>query len=711
MFSSPRHRSSTLKPIKPPPARLNIVPPPSPQSPQFVTPRPTSPASAQFTPVSASPALRPTSPAPTHDHPHSIAPTQHTGGIRAHLAHLLPRHAAFTVTVTLHQLHNVPLVHGEFGLKWNIKGVTSHSGNGILDKVKARKAKGKLYDQTRSGTSTADPTPSLAEGSDTDNASLFDAASASDAHSIANSSSTHSPSNDYAHSTGGSAHGHTTRTQPVQIPAVVISANHASPPQVARSVSGTSSIASVGSASSMSSNGRRVHNPPCYLSAGWSRQGPARDTETLFSLPNGNTTHHPQAQTKLHYSPAKGITPFVKLKEHSVVWEKTLKLVVQMSVSRDNDGLGNCLAKFVVMQVALLSFLSLERADQPVHVACGPWRPRCTPQPTSRSRPPQPRTIRRCWRHHKTLSSTPKQDQRDAQGLLPFALSRSCHSHVVTQLTIHLEHTAGELAYVAPPLPKGEILSGVASFLESSDIYRTRPRASDLYTHVSSGSSSDNVGTASGSDTSSIVSGSGASYGAPNQSHRHGIHGTVRKQRRPFEVSKLPMINDPKGTEKLIEALFNPVPVTQLGKVTPFTYLVEADGEGDRDGDGDEHGDGERGSYGANPAATVHEGQGTRRGTVDGEADEDGSLYTDSPDESADEANGMGSDYHSLRSHPSLQGSLRSKRSTRSLGSKVGSKHDVGGEETVVSTGVRLLGGVAERRTWWQKVLSPPAVG
>lgn len=287
MTDSARHRSSTIKPAR-------IIIPPS--SPLPSTPRPTSPT-----------------------------PTQHTGRIRAHLAHLLPRHAAFTLTLTLHQLHNVPLVHGEFGLKWKIKGVTSHSGNGILDKVKARKAKAKL-----------DEPPSIAKGSDTDNASLFDAASASDAHSVANSS----------------LHDHaTSRTQPVSIPAVVVSANHPSPPSVARSFSGTSSIASVGSASSSASVGRFIHNPPGYLSPDWSRHS-AHDTETGDS------------STKL-YSPAKGITSFVKLKEHSVVWEKTLKFVIQMSVGRDNGELGDCLAKFIVMQVPLS--LSLPSDCSPTH--------------------------------------------------------------------------------------------------------------------------------------------------------------------------------------------------------------------------------------------------------------------------------------------------------------------------------------------------------
>lgn len=369
---SSRHRSSTLKPIRQPPARLNLSPR-SENSTQFKS---TSPARTKFTPFSAGPTARPSSPTPRPTSPTPTNTNQHTGGIRAHFAHLLPKHAVFTATLTLHQLHNVPLVHGEFGLKWQIKGVTSHSGSSLLDKVKARKTQSKLYERSRPGTTAELPT-SITKGSDTDNASLFDAASVSDTHSIANSSSTHSHSNDHLNSINGSAHGHATYTQPLPIPAVVVSVNHSSPSSMTRSVSGTSTIASVSSASSMSAaspylNGR-FHNPPGYLSADWSRHGPAHsststhDTGTPF-VPPSDTTHYPQTPAKFHYSPAKGITPFVRLKEHNVVWEKTLKFMVQMSVGRDNSELGECLAKFVVTQVG--PPLSLQRADQPIHLAC-----------------------------------------------------------------------------------------------------------------------------------------------------------------------------------------------------------------------------------------------------------------------------------------------------------------------------------------------------
>ena len=49
-----------------------------------------------------------------------------------------------------------------------------------------------------------------------------------------------------------------------------------------------------------------------------------------------------------------------------------------------------------------------------------------------------------------------------------------------SQLTIELEHIGGETQYIPPPLPKGEILTGIAGFLEN-DVYRKPPRELDLY--------------------------------------------------------------------------------------------------------------------------------------------------------------------------------------------------------------------------------------
>ena len=43
-----------------------------------------------------------------------------------------------------------------------------------------------------------------------------------------------------------------------------------------------------------------------------------------------------------------------------------------------------------------------------------------------------------------------------------------------------MEHISGESHYVPPPLSKGEILAGIAWFLDK-EVVKRRPRALDLY--------------------------------------------------------------------------------------------------------------------------------------------------------------------------------------------------------------------------------------
>ncbi|KIJ63609.1 hypothetical protein HYDPIDRAFT_41015 [Hydnomerulius pinastri MD-312] len=806
--SSLRHRSSTLKPPKKTPARLNLAPhpnahvhlqtpnpslssvisgmgierPPSPRPPSPAPPaRPHSPIPRVKSPTLLSPrpgtpsfpsshvTARPSSPTPVHpSHPHPqpspapITPSQPTG-IRAHFAHLLPRHAVFLVRLTVHQLHNVPLVHGEFGVRWKVKGVTSPStGGGILGKVKGRskgrgrggangcgtpvRADSEMGKEAENGNERGKDTMGTRESDrDTDNTSLLDGASASvsDAYSIANSSSTHSHSYEYAHSAngslnghhqngngGGSSQGHGGRTHPLSIPSVVISANSpitppsAAAPQTARSVSGAPSLASVSSTSSTSSysvpspsyaahvcsvnghgpstNGHPtscsycVHpnfTPPAhYLSADWLPQGPTQSpTLTQFDIqvpsphphphshphnhshshqphPHPHTPNHPHHHHHHHphtpnhtnsttptlslsqtapvsgYSPAKGHTPFVKLKDHNVPWEQTLDFVVQMGIGRENGELGECGAKLVVMQKVI---------------------------PGDPDAPRNPRV----GAVYLNLAQ-----YVDAGIVTRRYLLRQSKTNATLKLTIHIEHTAGETSYTAPPLPKGEILSGVASLLESSDVYRTRPRTLDLYRDALSHSSSEGedlgVGTSGGgegSDASSLSSMVDIDAHGHHGGHRHN-RGRKGKKRRPFDPAKLPAINDPRGTERLIEALFNPVPVTQLGRVNPFTYLVETqDGEGDQGSlevEGGEDAKGFEGEGRDRPVREEKEGE---------EEDADYSLYADTFDDSLAHPDGGidgGSDYHSTHSYG---GSVGSKKSLRSTGSKMGLRVGEGG--------------------------------
>jgi hypothetical protein len=59
-------------------------------------------------------------------------------GLRTQLGHILPKHATFLVHLHVEQLSNVPLVSGQFGVRWKFKNV--HGSAGLLSKMKSRSA-------------------------------------------------------------------------------------------------------------------------------------------------------------------------------------------------------------------------------------------------------------------------------------------------------------------------------------------------------------------------------------------------------------------------------------------------------------------------------------------------------------------------------------------------------------------------------------------
>ncbi|RPD60571.1 hypothetical protein L226DRAFT_461309 [Lentinus tigrinus ALCF2SS1-7] len=64
-------------------------------------------------------------------------PPSHGHGLRTQLGHLIPRHALFQVHLHIDQLSNVPLIKGEFGVRWKFKNV--QSGSGLLSKMKGHR--------------------------------------------------------------------------------------------------------------------------------------------------------------------------------------------------------------------------------------------------------------------------------------------------------------------------------------------------------------------------------------------------------------------------------------------------------------------------------------------------------------------------------------------------------------------------------------------
>ena len=65
-------------------------------------------------------------------------PASHGHGLRTQLGHLIPRHALFQVHLHIDQLSNVPLIKGEFGVRWKFKNV--QSGSGLLSKMKGHRS-------------------------------------------------------------------------------------------------------------------------------------------------------------------------------------------------------------------------------------------------------------------------------------------------------------------------------------------------------------------------------------------------------------------------------------------------------------------------------------------------------------------------------------------------------------------------------------------
>jgi hypothetical protein len=218
---------------------------------------------------------------------------------------LLPRHALFHVRVNIHQLASVPLVKGEFGVRWKFKKVRSKKENG---RDKRDKGKGKA-DESHGDTDDDEEHDHV----DVDQTSME--GSMDDAHN---------------------SHG-----QPA-IPSVIISDGH----------SGTSTSAA--------STRPASPNPYAqYLTSDWLPQA-------YLAHSNSNSTHPDSASRSLSsttpqggYAHARGMTPFLKLQDHNVVWEHTLNVVVRMDVDRDTTDLLPNELKLVVMQVCQSPHLDL----------------------------------------------------------------------------------------------------------------------------------------------------------------------------------------------------------------------------------------------------------------------------------------------------------------------------------------------------------------
>ncbi|ESK91724.1 hypothetical protein Moror_10644 [Moniliophthora roreri MCA 2997] len=440
---------------------------------------------------------------PERAHHHN---TEVSHGLRAHLQHLLPRHAIFHVHVQIHQISSVPLVHGQFGVRWKFRRVKSSAGTPILpvDKAKGKsrnvKGKGKAVDENGSiGSAEASLASSLASMSD----SYY------------------------------------------QIPSVVISGEKSPSPHT-HSMPASPFLMQT---PSLESSRTSLSQPSSTSSVASSALSPLTPVSSASSTPGPEPT--PNVAT---YSPGRGHTPFYKLTDHAVKWEHPLNVLVKMDIDRETSALQPSELKLVVMQRVIsgdpdaphnprLGAVYLNLAE---YAGVG-----------------EPVTRRYLLRESKT--------------------------NATLKLTTQVTFVSGDSHYIAPPLPKGEIMNGVAGLLDS-DVYRTRPHALELWGpyYNKEELEMDLLGGASIPDPNNplprhkrLDTDDEAAYHDAATSDSDYDSDDDRYE-VPFDVSRLPLAYGPKTTEILIEALFNPVKVVkpharlEKERESPFEVFVDA---------------------------------------------------------------------------------------------------------------------------------------
>ncbi|PPQ91992.1 hypothetical protein CVT25_004648 [Psilocybe cyanescens] len=441
--------------------------------------------------------------------PHTPIP-----GLRQ-LGHLLPRHTYFRARVTIHQISSVPFVSGEFGVRWKFKGVQTPAGNksGLLDRVKARAEKRTASDKGKaredSGEMSIDNSPHILPSS--------------------------LPVSEDGHTGGG------------RQKSIGGGGPASRPPLANRS----------GTASSVSSHSSHADNLHQHLSPDWglTTSSSSTNASSVTIAPSPSTTNSdlplnlPAAVVApTGFTPARGMTPFLKLKDHSVVWSQTLDTVLKFDVDRESSLIQPSPLKLVVMQRVI------------------PDDPRGSPQNP------------RLGAVYLNLAEYIGQGSVERRYLL-----KESKTNATLKLTIEMTYVSGETNYTPPPLAKGEILNGIAGFLQS-DIVKKRPRALDIYGpyHDQEELDIDLLGvksTATAVPRTARTVRKASNKSSPAQSESEDDEEVeeedpvLEEVGVAFDVQRLPFAYSTKTTELLIDALFNPVKISDKRGESPFTVF------------------------------------------------------------------------------------------------------------------------------------------
>lgn len=368
------------------------------------------------------------------------------------------------------------------------------------------------------------------------------------------------------------------------------------------------------------SDTRIVHRPSPLLL-------PSQSSDPSSSSSSSNSTSPKPSATTLqspcqHHDPTptppKGMTQFLPLKDHSVVWSQNLHTTVKMTISRHGSTPNAATSPTTNDSAGLLQSSPMKLVVVQRIIPGDPGAPR------------NPR-LGAVYLDLAEYAGVNGETTRKY-------LLRESKINATLKLTISVTHVGGETDYKAPALPKAEIMNGVSGLLES-DVYKTRPKALDICgpyynynqyrrelavttlnglirenstSHIQNHSLSDSDssseeeeddldgrrhgrslsldGHSQPSRTSSYQSANRSQndLSAPKPSRRKSksprpsrpalspIAGSPHPARTipsplhsfpnsaiPFDITHLPYAYGPKTTENLIEALFNPVPVIE----------------------------------------------------------------------------------------------------------------------------------------------------
>ena len=455
------------------------------------------------------------------------------------IGHLLPRHANFRARIHIHQISSVPLVNGEFGVRWKFKGVQSSSAQkkGLLGRVKAKtkindKGKGRELDvdlllPSAPNYDVFPITPILAHPAAVTPVELSSSILPTDRSTSLSSVETD----------------HTSSLLPSSQSSLTVS----SQPTLHWADSSTSATANPSHATMV---------PDSTLS----------DLHDPLNVPIGATLR-------------RGTTPFLKLKDHSVIWSHTLDTLLKFDIDRETSQIHPNPLKLVVMQRVI------------------PDDPDGTPQN------PRLGAVYLNLAEYIGKGSVERKyllKESKTNSVLKVPCCFSCLYRLLmlffffVKLTIELEYVSGETIYIAPPLPKGEILNEITGFLDNGSV-RKRPRALNLYGPYRDQEEleKDLLGTARSGRLTGKFPKSAKSARSQRTINRKPSNGSATpvesdSEEEPlpddtddldddddvdlaFDIQRLPHAYGTKTTETIIEALFNPVKITDMQYESPFT--------------------------------------------------------------------------------------------------------------------------------------------